>query len=100
MNSDDLQIEKKRTTLGGVAVVAAMAVMAVAVVVVAAVAVVAVMAVAVAVAVVAAEEEGQEIVLVVTIPPRIWSACGHQLEQKSERGYLQDSLETWGFSRD
>lgn len=99
MNSDDLQIEKKRTTLGGVAVVAAVEVMAVAVVVVAAVAVVAVMAVA-AVVVVAVEEEGQEIVLVVTIPPRRWSACGHQLEQKSERGYFQDSLETWGFSRD
>lgn len=76
--------------------VVAVAAVAVAVVVVAAVA-------AVVVAVVAgagAEGAGQEVVLVVTIPHWIWSVSGHQLEQKSGRGYLQDSPETRKFSRD
>lgn len=54
----------------------------------------------VVVAVVGAEGEGQEVVLVVTIPHWIWSVSGHQLEQKSGRGYLQDSPETRRFSRD
>lgn len=43
--------------------------------------------------------EGEEVVLAVTVPHWIYSVFGHQLEQKSERGSFQDSLETWGFSR-
>lgn len=69
-------------------------------VVVAAVAVAAVVVVVVAAAAAAAEGEGQEVVSVVTIPHWIWSVSGHQLEQKSGRGYLQDSPETRRFSRD
>lgn len=76
----------------------------VAVVVVAVAVVVAVVVAAVVVVVVAAgagaEGEGQEVVSVVTIPHWIWSVSGHQLEQKSGRGYLQDSPETRRFSRD
>lgn len=65
-----------------------------------AVAVAVAVAVVVVAVVVGAGAEGQEVVLVVTIPHWIWSVSGHQLEQKSGRGYLQDSPETRRFSRD
>lgn len=104
-NSNDLQIEKKRTEQGGQAVAAAaveeVEVEVVAVMVAVAVAVVvAVAAVVAAVAVEAVEAMGARagVVAVMTVPHWICSVFGHQLEQKSGQGYFQDSLEARQFS--
>lgn len=111
-NSNDLQIEKKRTEQGGQAVAAAaveeVEVEVVAVMVAVAVAVMVAVAVAVVVAVAAVVVEVVEaveamgaragIVAVMTVPHWICSVFGHQLEQKSGQGYFQDSLEARQFS--
>lgn len=72
VNSDELQIEKKRTQVGGaVGTVGA--------------------------AVVEAVVEG-EVVAGVTVPHWIWSVFGHQLEQRPGQGYFQGSPDGRGLS--
>lgn len=71
VNSDDLQVEKKRAEQGGAA------------------------------AAVGGEEVAGEVeaVAAVAVPHLTWNVFGHWLEPKSEQGCLQHSLHAQGFSQ-
>lgn len=70
VNSDDLQVEKKRAEQGGAAVV------------------------------VGEEVAGEaEAAAAAAVPHLTWNVFGHQLEPKSGQGCLQHSLHAQGFSQ-
>lgn len=70
VNSDDLQVEKKRAEQGGAAAVAG------------------------------EEVAGEaEAVAAVAVPHLTWNVFGHWLEPKLEQGCLQHSLHAQGFSQ-
>lgn len=75
VNSDDLQVEKKRAEQGGAAAVAGEEV--------------------------AGEEVAgeAEAVAAVAVPHLTWNVFGHWLEPKLEQGCLQHSLHAQGFSQ-
>ena len=72
VNSDDVQVEKKRAEQGGAAVVEGEAV---------------------------AGEAAGMVTAAGTILHMTWNVFDHQLEQKSGQGYLQHSLHAQGFSQ-